>query len=131
MRADSHVLAGTHSPDMYALKSFSAMFNDSAVRFSINDTAQHCNIRNNRSRQQQGYKRLCKTKRLIYKFKKSHQVGKVIPSLAGHQSTSIAKPRNEVDVALESRGIGLQHDEDESWEELIGGRRSIDGLLQQ
>lgn len=44
IRADSHVLAGTHSPDMYALKSFSAIFKDSAVKFSINDTAQHYNI---------------------------------------------------------------------------------------
>jgi len=50
MRADSHVLAGTHSPDMYALKSFSAMFKDSAVKFSINETAQHCNIIYNYSR---------------------------------------------------------------------------------
>lgn len=46
IRADSHVFAGTHSPDIYALKSFSAIFKDSAVKFSINDTAQHYNITN-------------------------------------------------------------------------------------
>lgn len=39
--ADSHVFGGTLSPDIYALKSFSAIFKDSAVKFSINDTAQH------------------------------------------------------------------------------------------
>jgi hypothetical protein len=41
IRADSHVLAGTRSPDIYALKSLFVIFNDSAVKHSINDTAQH------------------------------------------------------------------------------------------
>lgn len=41
IKADSQVLAGTRSPDIYALKSFSSIFNDSAVKFSMKDTAQH------------------------------------------------------------------------------------------
>lgn len=109
MRADCHVLAGTHSPDMYALKSFSAMFKDSAVKFSMNDTAQHCNVTNTRA---EHYKTLIVSRDITKVSQKrlydvSYQIREIISSFTGHQSTGVAEPRDEIYIALETRGIGL------------------------
>lgn len=42
-KAESQALTAVMAPDMYPANSSSDMFKDSAVKFSMKDTAQHCN----------------------------------------------------------------------------------------
>lgn len=43
----------------------------------------------------------------------TYKVGKAVSGLAAHKSACVAEACDVVDVALEPRRVGLQHDKDE------------------
>lgn len=69
----------------------------------------------------------------FYTIKKetiTHQICKIVPGLALHQSRIIAEPRNVQNVALQPGRIGFQHHKNQSWQELIRANRPTLAVLQ-
>lgn len=60
-------------------------------------------------------------------YRGTHQVGEVISVLAGHQPAGVAEARDVLDVGLQARRVGLQHDVDERRQEVVGRRRLVLG----
>lgn len=57
----------------------------------------------------------------------THQVGEVVSLLAGHQSAGVTEASDVLDVRLKPRRVGLEHDVNERWEEVVSRGRLIFG----
>lgn len=57
----------------------------------------------------------------------THQVSEVVSILASHQPTGVAETRDVLDVGLQTRWVGFEHDVNERRQEVIGRRRLIPG----
>lgn len=55
------------------------------------------------------------------------QVGEVVSVLSGHQPAGVAEAGDVLDVGLKSRRVGLEHDVNESWEEVVSRGRLLLG----
>lgn len=59
--------------------------------------------------------------------RETHQVSEVVAILAGHQPAGVAEARDVLDVGLQARGVGFEHDVNERRKEVIGRRRLVPG----
>lgn len=50
---------------------------------------------------------------------RSHQIGEVVPVLSGHEPAGDAEAGDVLDVGLQPRRVGLQHDVDERRQEVV------------
>lgn len=117
-KALSHVLTGTTFPDMYWSNSSTGMFNDSAVKFSTKDTAQH-------------WRHFQVIRIHWYLDLNSYQICEVISSFTWHESAAVAESCNVVNIALQSGRIGFEHHKNQSWQKLVSRSWSILSNLKQ
>lgn len=72
----------------------------------------------------------------VYHFKhppqSPHQVGEIVPVLSAHQAARVAEACDVLDVGLQAGWVGLQHNVNERWEEIVGRcrlfLRHLDGI---
>lgn len=57
----------------------------------------------------------------------THQVSEVVSVFASHQPTGVAEARDVLDVGLQTRWVGFEHNVNKRRQEVIGRRRLVPG----